>query len=419
MLYLRTNMLIMKKFFIFLAAMAAAFCLYSCNEDTPYTGIGRVVIVYMSADNSLSKYAEYNYDSMLEGYLPSDGTGEHLLVFLHTEEIEPVLVELSRDKDGNPVKREVYRFDVGVSASAECVNTVLTYVKDNYPSENYGLILWSHSTGWLPERYYEEGAPSGYADPSHAPREATDHTDVYGDAIVKMAVPEISTTSFGQDSETGREIDIVDLSGAIPMHLDFLIFDSCLMGCVEVAYQFRNIADYFCASPTEVLANGFPYTHIMDPLFRLAADAAVKEVADLYFYYYAASSSPYATISVVDCSKLDNLASACKAVFDENRDKVPSLDMSSIQPYFRMNKHWFYDLADFIGELGPSAPLMEDFSAAMKEAVIFKEATERFISFDITEFCGLSTYIQNPEEPYLDEYYRGLDWNTATGMIAD
>ena len=84
-----------------------------------------------------------------------------------------------------------------------------------------------------------------------------------------------------------------------------------------------------------------------------------------------------------------------------------------------MNKHWFYDLGDFVESLEPSATLMADFRSAMDRAVIFKENTERFISFEITDFSGLSTYIQKPEEPYLDEYYRGLDWNIATRMIAE
>ncbi len=416
----------MRKFFILFAAIAAFSMLFSCNENgpdgpVPDPGEDRVVIIYFSAANSLSRYAEDNYMSMREGtYLPALGGNEHLLVFFHNRDVAPVLIEMSRDPEGNVVEKEICSFkDMQVSASAESVEKVLTYVKERYVSESYGLILWSHSTGWLPEHYYTEGAPSGYDNPADAPAEPSSHVDVYGDAIVKMAVPEVSPASFGQDEETEQEIDIRELSSAIPMHLDFLIFDSCLMGCVEVAYQFRDVADIFCASPTEILANGFPYSHIVEPLFWSDLNAGVKEVADLYFYYYSESGSPYATISVVDCSRLESLASACKAIYDDNRDKVGGLDMGSIQPFFRLNKHWFYDLGSFVDALEPSDELVEDFRKAMSEAVVFKEHTDTFISIEITEYSGLSTYVQNPEEPYLDDYYRTLDWNIATGMVAE
>lgn len=426
-------MLNMRNYFFILALLAVLPFVSSCDgtEPNPNPGTsvnGKTVIVYISANNSLSTYAEGNFADMLEGYMPpSKANGEHLLVFFHNRTTPPTLYELTRDGSGNPLKEEVCVFDMpssssdeDVSSSAEAVNTVLSYVKNNYESDHYGLILWSHSTGWLPEHYYTQGPPSGYPNSEDAPVEPTSPMDIYGDAVVKMAVDDgVQSASFGQDGKTLEEIDIKELAEAIPMHLDFLIFDSCLMGCVEVAYQFRNIADVFCASPTEVLANGFPYTHIIEPLFTSAE--GVKEVADLYFHYYADSEVPgaAATVVVVDCSKLEPLAEACGKIFSENRYKVPELDMSEIQPYFRSNKHWFYDLGAYIKALEPSSSLLDEFRQAMREAVVYKAATETFLSIQITDFSGLSSYIQNPEEPYLDDYYRTLDWNKATQMIAD
>lgn len=79
-------------------------------------------------------------------------------------------------------------FDMASSSSAEAVNTVLSYVKNNYESDHYGLILWSHSIGWLPEHYYTEGPPAGYPNSEDAPVEPTSPMDIYGDAVVKMAV---------------------------------------------------------------------------------------------------------------------------------------------------------------------------------------------------------------------------------------
>ena len=198
-----------------MAAVLSSLLVFSCEEESPYPpykGSGRVVVVYISANNNLSNYddaefgvsyADTNYVAMLEGYLPAQGSGERLLVFFHTVDDSPRLVELSRDRKGNPVETVVRTFDVESSATAECVGSVLSYVKESYPSDNYGLILWSHSTGWLPEGYYENGAPSGYANPADAPTSPMNHMDVYGNAIVKMAGPGISPSSFGNDKYTG------------------------------------------------------------------------------------------------------------------------------------------------------------------------------------------------------------------------
>ena len=78
------------------------------------------------------------------------------------------------------------------------------------------MLYSSHGTGWLPEFYYGDGA-----DPEN-------EVDIWE-----------STSSKSMGSHVnGDELDEMELSelaSAIPMHLDYLIFDACLMGCVEVA----------------------------------------------------------------------------------------------------------------------------------------------------------------------------------------
>ena len=37
--------------------------------------------------------------------------------------------------------------------------------------------------------------------------------------------------------------------------------------------------------------------------------------------------------------------------------------------------------------------------------------------FDINTFCGLSMYLPADGSAHLDNYYRTLSWNRATGLV--
>ena len=60
-------------------------------------------------------------------------------------------------------------------------------------------------------------------------------------------------------------MDLPDLAEVLsPYRFDYILFDACFMGSVEVLYELRHSARYFIASPAEILADGFPY-HLILP----------------------------------------------------------------------------------------------------------------------------------------------------------
>ena len=61
---------------------------------------------------------------------------------------------------------------------------------------------------------------------------------------------------------------------------------------------------------------------------------------------------------------------------------------------------------------------LAEFREALSSCVIYKAATPRFLSIDINTFSGLSMFLPNadPTEALWD-FYRGLSWNQATGLI--
>ena len=190
------------------------------------------------------------------------------------------------------------------------------------------------------------------------------------------------------------------------------------MANVEVAYELRNNCDYMVFSPTEILSDGFPYESIIQPLFTLSPEEASKQVCKKYMELYRAQSGAYqsATISLVKTEGLNQLAAACKPIFQQHHDQILTIDRSSIQPYFRYNKHWFYDLDDFVGRVATDAEY-RTFISALDQAVIYKDATESFLSIDITHYSGLSIYIPRPEYTVLNNFYKTLQWNQSTGLV--
>ncbi|MDD3034156.1 MAG: clostripain-related cysteine peptidase [Bacteroidales bacterium] len=379
---------------LFLFTLFALVILHSCSKnDLTDDGYNRVVIVYFAANNNLSSYAESNIESLSEGYLPEEDSDDILLVYSHTEKNLPVLLRMYKDQSGTVVQDVVSNYEEQNSTTPEVLESVLDKVKAIFPAKEYGLILWSHGTGWLPEDYYENSNQYGVQFP-----------DPYAHMV----------KSFGY--EDGVEMDIKDLCNAIPYHLSFVIFDCCLMGGIEVAYEIKDKCDYIVASPAEILATGFPYDRIIEPLFAKKAD--LEEVCERYYDFYNSQSGVYrsATIALYNTSKLDALAAVCRKIFAANREQIATLQTNLIQGYFRLNKHWFYDLEDFVAQFASVADL-DELSNSLSQVVTAKFYTPIFLDLTISNSSGISTYVPSNGSTYLDNYYKSYKWNTATQMI--
>lgn len=370
---------------ILLASFALLFSIASCDpvsQDPPeFVQQQKTLLVYMVANNNLSSFSTSNINAMMEGYLPTE---DNLLVYLHSQTESPKLLRLYKDESGAAVRDTVYRFPDRNSADPKSLTSALSVCKTMFPAEEYGLVLWSHGTGWLPEKYY--GA----------------------------------TRSFGLDGSS--EMDIMDLAKALPFKLNYLIFDACLMGGIEVMYELKDSVDYIIASPAEILSNGFPYNKIMEHIFK--STTRLEAVANEYFnhYNYMSGSSRAATIALVKTSELDKVAQLAKGIFSQyghNGNYGSTLvDTTSIQKYYRGSKHWFYDFRGLMEQL--AADDAEPLKSALESAVLYKAATPDFLGVVIRpqRFSGLSTYIPSPTaDPKLLEYYTKLRWNQDTGYI--
>ena len=232
------------------------------------------------------------------------------------------------------------------------------------------------------------------------------------------------TKSIGQDaiskSYYGHEMSVSEFAGAIPYHLDYILFDMCYTAGVEVAYALKDKADYLGLSPTEVLADGmFDYTKITSFLLN----RETPDFAGLFkdsFERYDKQSGVYrsSTVNLVRTSGLDNLAKVCARMINEYADAISAAPANDIQGYYRNNRHYFYDLVDIFGKCGVSKADLEDLNKAVDGCVIYKNTTASFMEeFDIKEYSGFSMYLPCAGTPLLDFYYKEEDWNHAVGLV--
>jgi len=207
--------------------------------------------------------------------------------------------------------------------------------------------------------------------------------------------------------------------------MDYILFDACLMGSVEVAYELRDKASIIGFSPTEILADGFDYKLLTSRLLSESPDPV--QVCRDYFEQYrvgpdgsSSNAYPYATISAVDTRYLEDLAAVCKTLFEKYRSGIDGVNERHVQRYFRMERHFFYDLRDILSKSGASDEDLEKLDAVLEKLVVYKEHTPYFMSIPISDasYSGLSMYLPNMGSSFLDAYYmENMDWNTDTQLV--
>src|SRR5262249_8454450 len=153
-----------------------------------------------------------------------------------------------------------------------------------YPGERYGLVLWSHGSGWEPSEVATiartaRPADAADADESHERAAAPGSTALFRTTLGSMLSAEKrAERAILLDAGTGPSLDTRELARvtatiaqAIGQPLELLGMDACLMASLEVAYEIRESVRYLAASPEMVPGHSWPYGRIFGAL-RAAAD---------------------------------------------------------------------------------------------------------------------------------------------------
>lgn len=363
--------------------------------DTADT-VSRTVLVYIAADNSLNSEGYENIRLMMAGIRHFSG---HLAVYFDAKDAAPVLLNIAY-RNGEAVQEVVREYEEEDSASPAVLSRVIKDTKRLFPAESYGLILWSHGLGWVPENFYFSKAFS----------------------LMRYSNPP-KTKYFGEDTHPGKGatastyMELKELGNALPdQGFTFIIFDACLMSCVELMYELKDKTQYIIASPAEILAAGFPYDKIMP--YIGGGEEELKKICEEYYNYYNSQSPyPYATVALVKTSEMEALARETGAVLGGRGKEVALMDASGVWIYPTISSSVplvYYDFGEYIKKIADKEQY-QSFKARLDRTVIYKQATQEFWKAVIPQekYSGLSTYIPLQRWENMNDFYFGLEWSKA------
>lgn len=377
--------------------LAATMLLFSCKKEEQKeepeehygTTNGRTVLVYIVADNNMSTQALTDIREMLIGakYL---GDKDHLMIYLDDNSL-PRIYDVTKSNAGQAYKdlSPVFSFDSEVnSCTYDQLLWVLNYMKEHYAAESYGLVMWSHGSGWLP------------VNPST-------NSKIYG----------VKSRAFGVDKEngksiTGHQMDIEEIARAIEdfQKVDFLIFDACFMQNIEVLYTLRNTAKAIISSPAEVPGDGAPYHTMLRPMFE--DDGYVTGMVDEYYNAYKHSSVYGILLSAVNCETLEHFAEVTRVYVQKYKQELLTTEyvdkknnIPTILDYF-----WF----DMYTSSSIQYPDYYDIKGLMKKVM----TTEDFAAWneELNKIIGASVYTYTWYSDVMGKQYKTVDGSQYSGV---
>lgn len=250
--------------------------------------VSRTLLVYIVAENSISNdlLGDFNEIKNAAYDLPDDA---RLFVYFDNSDKTrlPALYQY-HSYNNSLVENVVYTFDNDVCSSDTAVlGKVMNIIFTDYPTKAFDLVMGSHADGWI--------SNSSKSSPNRS-----------------IGIDNGENT-FSNDITTTIEIkELVELLQRLPVKIDRLMFDACLMQGVEVAYALRNVADWIIASPAEIPAYGAPYDKIIQKFFE--PSSGVEDI--MYEYKKAYDKENYAVLlSAVRTMYMQELAdSTCRYV---------------------------------------------------------------------------------------------------------
>ncbi len=371
---------------LFLLLFVSLAILSSCvkEHEKPQGDAVRTTIVYIVADNNLSTEAHMNINNIIRAY---PNTHNNLIVYADISGTPPQLLELEY-RDGEPVATLVKEYEEGNSVDEQVMSSRISEIQSLYPAPNYGLVLWSHATGWYPQ-----GAE--YDVYTHA------HYRTSGLEAAPFDMPK--TKTFGDDD--GEKIDIDVLARILPKNFEFILFDCCLMACAETAYDLRENTKNIIFSPAEIISTGFPYHNVTDILVNDNIDYG--ELCREYFEYYNSLTNldRSATITHITTEHMAELQKITKEIVTKNQDKIAMIDLNNVQKMGRRHittGYAYVDAASYIRQIATPEEYVQ-FRLAMEDVVKLVYNTPYYFcsdagasyygGFEIKENSGMTLYM--------------------------
>lgn len=302
---------------------------------------------YGSASSDISEMLAANYDyenvhviiytgGCYDWYNPDIPDNQNSIILLDNGDLT-VLDELDEKNMGDP----------------NTLSEFLTYGYDNFPAEQYGLILWNHGGG----------AFWGYGQD-----ELTDDS-LYLDELDEAFL----NSPFSQDNK-----------------LEWIGFDACLMSTIETAHTLSPYANYMISSQELEPGWGWDYTFLEAVDGSSSGKETGTAIVDYYISYSEESISQYpytkvnVTLSVLDLSETENVETALNELFEKAND---DLCAKTYPVYSRIRSKTKEIAAEYTGEYSYDVIDLADLASNMgtvfnEEANNLNNALKKFVVYN-------------------------------------
>jgi clostripain len=387
-----------------------------------------LVLVYLDGDNNLEGAAIDDFNEMENAlYNLGDADINILALFDRTRGYdssnddwsETRLYQVMPDNNSSNINSVLLKnYGELNMGNPVTLSNFISYAKNNYTYENLMLIFWNHGGGARSKDITD--TTSG----SLTKAVCWDDTDGE-DCLYLDEVQQALTYKFDSSNK-----------------LDILGFDACLMGTVEVAYEFADVASYMVASMHTEQGDGWDYEKIFYgdsancPVLTSAdyetitpSEFSVRIVKSYRDFIEETYTNTAETMSAIDLTKvgaiklnLDTLAvnlKNYKAAFEGFRDNAIHFwtdDSDSISyPYF--------DIYDLMLKIELSIPALSAYCdaviASLKDAVLYAYGDDGSTGGVVQGYYfgtgtdvghGLSIFVSRGEKSYEGYSHYAYQW---------
>ncbi len=358
----------------------------SVNCSAEPAGRKLTIMVYMCGSNLESSYGSASAD--IQEILEAKYDSSQVTVLLMTGGTSFWHYGYDADKTGivefrGNRSRVVWSEDALDMGDPATLTQFLSFGAEEYPAEDYALIMWNHGGGPMEGVCWDE--------------------------------------LFSMDSLTLSEFTQALDDTAFSQKLLWIGFDACLMSSAEVASAIAPYADYMIASQETEPAKGWNYSFLNDIEKDTGGAETGRDIVDSYFRALSDSAETL-TLACIDLSKVQTILTSLDSFFtpigaDLDKDsfsRLSDLRFSSTSfgksvRGFDGNSYDLVDLADLVKNYSKNSNGSRVLSA-VEEAVVYSRSS-------IEGASGLSVYHPfSNKEKYMDKWkeeYQDLSFSSG------
>ncbi len=290
-------------------------------------------IVYMASDNDLFYFTKRNLDDMKKV-----GSNQNL----------NIVVQMDPTGISGSTKRlyvgynKIYQVNSPTSQEKQDAGSEKTLIEcckwaiQNYPAQNYALILWNHGSGILDSvggkllnatELFRLNPQTGYLE-----LDRTLSFLHYAEAREKKRGVCFSDTYGTFLTNQKLEYALREVVKILPKgKFDLIGFDACLMAMAEVANLIRPYASYMAASEEVELGTGWAYNLVLQPFLRSVPTPAEfgVHIANSFRDFYLPITQDF-TFSCIDLSKTALLEKALNTACYDLLDALEYQEYDSV-----------------------------------------------------------------------------------------